>query len=211
MEARTPFTLVYSFFGYFLDLLALPRRTEAQVRNLSSEDLINLATLDGPLPYGDPRVRALVWELKYHGSSKAVTLAGEFLSDQLLALAAEEIGTPLLLPVPMHLERRKLRGFNQTELLCESALGSFAKSPFEYDAHVLIRTLHTSPQQGLARHKRLKNVTRAMEVADPARVRDRVCIVVDDVSTTGATFAEAKRALRLAGARVVHCIALAQS
>ena len=50
-----------------------------------------------------------------------------------------------------------------------------------------------------------------MRAVYPELVEGRVCIVVDDVTTTGATFEEAKRALTTAGARAVYCIALARS
>jgi len=74
-----------------------------------------------------------------------------------------------------------------------------------------VRTLATEPQQKLARHIRLKNVKNSMEAANPVNIKGRVCVVVDDVATTGATLAEAARALRKAGARRVHTLALARS
>jgi predicted amidophosphoribosyltransferase len=244
------------FLEFLLDAVALPRRTEALVRALTSEELFELATdSDEPLPYHERAVRALVWELKYRRNPRASALAGVALSERLMAVAAEELGAPLLIPVPMHPTRRAERGYNQTELLCEAALrtleeasepkevsktwpsgqphpdwhpalrhGRYANQGgseerglssarsqiFEYEKEALSRTRATPPQQGLPRHERLNNLKGAMQ-ADPARVQDRVCVVVDDVTTTGATFEEAKRALELAGARAVHCIALARS
>jgi ComF family protein len=168
-----------------------------------------LQTEDG-LPYRDPDVKALVWELKYRANSHAATLAGTLLADELLALAADELGKPLLIPVPMHPARRKVRKHNHTELLCQAAVKKL-ENVFDYAPDILIRTIDTPTQQGLARHKRLKNVHDSMEVIDPERVEARVCVVVDDVATTGATLAEAKRALRAAGARRVHLVALARS
>ena len=206
--------LLRNFILYTLDLVAPPRRTEHAVRVLKPDDLLALASLEGPLPYHDERVRALIWELKYRGNSIAAAVAGEYMSELLRAEMGESLGKPLIVPMPMHRERRRERGYNQTELLCESALqclGDAGTSSFEYEPHALERVRHTSPQQGLARHKRLTNVKKSMHVKDPARVGGRVCIVVDDVSTTGASFAEAKRALLEAGASEVHCLPLARS
>jgi ComF family protein len=180
------------------------------VRALTLEHLQILAHPDtGALPYHDPRITALIWELKYQANKRALTLAGEFLSEQLIALAAEELGKPLLIPIPMHRNRRRTRGHNQTELLCRAALlhaGEF----LEYTPQALARIVDTPPQQGLERGKRLKNVEHSMEALEES-VRGRVCIVLDDVTTTGATLEEARRALGLAGARRVHLVALAQS
>ena len=221
-----------TFTSYLTKLLFRTRPTEIITEALTLQQLEQLARYDGTLPYTDARVRSLVWEVKYYADGHAAKLAGEYLAQLLLAEASDVVGTPLLIPMPMHPTRRKERGHNQTELLCESALTSlgvgkswgknglveapsrpedlFAAS-FSYAQHVLVRTRHTKPQQGLERHDRLKNVKDAMSVSDSAKVKGRVCIVVDDVSTTGASFAEAKRALRDAGAAEVRCIALAQS
>lgn len=214
------------FISHLFDMVALPRPSERLVRGLSLQTLEHLSLQDGALPYHSRQVRALVWELKYHANARAAALAGGFLSGRLLAEAAETISKPLLIPVPMHAARRRERGFNQTEVLCEAALKALGKNCsknslgaaedffdaiFDYEPSVLERVRNTTPQQGLMRHKRLRNVKNSMQIKDPARVAGRVCCVVDDVSTTGATFAEAKRSLRSAGASEVICLALAQS
>ena len=109
-----------------LDFMIPPRASERLVRSLTLSDLFSM-TQDDSLPYHDPRVTALIWELKYYGSRQAAALCGEYLADQLLATAAEELGNPLLIPIPMHPERRRARGHNQTELLCEAVLTLLGK------------------------------------------------------------------------------------
>lgn len=230
-----PFNFLLNLFNFILP----PRGTEAAVGSLTLEHLRDLQTSEG-LPYADEAVRALVWELKYYANRRAGTLAGELLSEELLAVASEELGRPLLIPVPMHKARRRERGHNQTELLCEAALKHLdasadipgkkssglpyrgvplsgqtifpetSASAYEYAPHILKRIKATPEQQKLDRAKRLKNVKGSMQ-ADPTLVRGRVCVVVDDVTTTGATLAEATRALKAAGAQRVHTTALAQS
>ena len=223
----------------FVNFILPPRRTQRLVDALTINDLHQLS-VGGRLPYHADEAQALVWELKYYGNKRAAKLAGEFLSEELLGLAAEELGRPLLVPVPMHPARQAQRGHNQTELLCEAALkvlateGSsekivwpdagpltayrrpedfFSELPskaYEYAPQALQRIKNTPHQQGLERKKRLLNMQNSMQ-ADKKLVSGRVCVVVDDVTTTGATLAEAARALKAAGARKVHCIALAQS
>jgi ComF family protein len=213
--------MLQALFTEFFDLLVPPRATERVVRTLSLNELNGLALRslgEEGLPYHDPRVTALIWELKYYANRRAAALAGTYLSEVLLAAAAEELGTPMLVPVPMHAARRRERGHNQTELLCRATMFALRSSQnevgpsiFEYAPKVLKRTVDTKTQQGLPRAVRLQNVKNSMLVENPDRVAGRVCIVVDDVTTTGATLAEAKRALKAAGARAVHTIALARS
>ena len=227
---------IHKIFYFIAGLFAPPRETERELEELTLEKLQALARYDGTLPYHERAVRALVWELKYRARSRACELAGAYLADLLLAEAEEYIGTMLLIPMPMHEARRKQRGHNQTELLCGAALqvlsgktlpkkvlGSPVRSAtraagqtifvegFSYAPHVLVRVKNTKTQQGLERSERLKNVKDSMLVKYPEQVRGRTCIVVDDVTTTGATFAEAKRALKAAGAKEVRLVALAQS
>jgi len=205
-------TLFYSI----INVLIPPRKHEAGGESLTLESLEALR-YNGDLPYHDPTVRALVWEIKYRANKKALALAGAILAEELLGIAEEELGRLLVVPVPMHKERRRARGYNQTELLSEAALsalqslGNVGSSAFEYSPQALVRTHNTEPQQTLARAKRLSNVKNSMRATAPEKIKGRVCIVIDDVSTTGATLAEAARALKAAGARRVHTLALARS
>jgi len=199
-----------SFLSLLLDFIAAPRKTEKLVRTLSLQELYTLVShgnLAGILPYKDERVRALVWELKYYANPRAAALAAEVLRDTLVAIASEELGKPLLIPVPMHKARKRTRGHNQTEVLCEALLPHVGEF-FTYAPHALLRTTTTHQQQGLEKHTRLRNVAMSMQ-ADP-EVKGRICVVLDDVVTTGATCAEATRALTAAGAQRVICVALAR-
>lgn len=197
------------FISQLFNFLVPPRKSEALVAQLSVADLERLKG-GGPLPYHHHEVEALVWELKYYGNPRAAMLAGALVAEELLAIASEELGRPLLIPVPMHWSRQSERGHNQTELLCEAALKCLHGKVFEYAPRALRRMRTTQEQQKLSRERRLSNLKGSMQ-ADPKVVPGRACVVVDDVTTTGATFAEAARALKAAGALRVHCVALAQS
>lgn len=200
--------------SFLLELLAPPRKTERVVRELSRTLLADLAYIDGNdgvLPYKHPSVAALIWEIKYYANERAAKLGGALLAERIFAIASETIGTPLLVPIPIHSSRKHERGHNQCEVLCEAVTNILEKSYdthiVEYAPHALVRTRLTPTQQGLPRATRLTNPRNSMK-ANPSQVQNRACIVVDDVSTTGATLEEAKRALLEAGARSVACIYL---
>jgi ComF family protein len=137
---------------------------------------------------------------------------GEALSS-LLRSAQERAASPvpqLLLPVPLSTQRLRERGFNQAwELTRRVARALHA----EADAHLLLRVRDTPHQLALPPEQRAANVRGAFAV-EPLRraeLAGRSVAVIDDVLTTGATFAEIARVLKQAGASRVEAWALART
>ncbi len=195
-----------------LSLLIPPRASETLVARLSSDELRGLAlsgetSCEALLPYHEPRVKALVWELKYYRNGRALRLAGELLAPRVAEMSAEELGELVLIPIPMDRGRLRERGGNHAEALCREVA---RHTDCVVATHALQKTKETPRQVTLPAAARLTNLTRAF-AADSALVHGRSCLVIDDVTTTGATFREATRALGEAGARRVLCLALASS
>ena len=170
--------------------------------------------LAAPLPFrrcicavdsADPWDR-LIMAFKYHGQ---VELAG-VLADRLhAALLAQGVERPdRVLPVPLASERLAGRGYNQA---WELARRVATRLDCPADAQVLDRPLARSPQAGLGRAERRRNLQGAFRVARPDAVAGRRIALVDDVLTTGATLAEAAQALLAAGAAEVQVWALART
>jgi ComF family protein len=214
MSAKTS---VINFVASFFDIVAPPRRTEVRVRHLSGTVLHALSRrhlgeryapeIHSLLPYRHKLVKALIFELKYRQNPQALGLAGELLKEELTGASEDMIALPLLMPVPMHRERLSERSINPPELLCEYIMAG-GHMTLEYTPQALSRTKHSRPQQQLPRKERLVNMKNAI-AAQKTLVQGRHCIVLDDVTTTGATLTECRRVLKKAGAKSVHLIALA--
>ena len=165
--------------------------------------------------YQDPLVKECVWEVKYSGNKKLAGLFGEILADFICHELAERIlfsnfTNPLLVPIPMADRRRAERGWNQTEIICRAILANRNVNFFEYIEDALIKVLHTESQTKTQnKEERRENLKNSMLVKYPEKIVGGNIILVDDVTTTGATFAEARRALREAGAKKILCVALA--
>lgn len=200
----------------FTDALIPPRTTEALVRTLTVEELVRLRRphyaqgIEALLPYEDSRVSALIWELKYYDSTRAAQLASVLLGAEMADITSEELThAPLLIPVPLHPKREKARGYNQTHRV--TARMSEQGAAVEHRPEVLVRVKDTPRQTALSRTKRLVNMKDAFEVCDSSAVAGRVCILVDDVVTTGSTLRTAGAALLNAGASKVILVALAHA
>lgn len=111
-------------------------------------------------------------------------------------------GVDLAVPVPLHRRRRRARGFNQAEELARH-LGLEWKN-------VLRRTRATSSQTDLPAARRHANVRNAFSVKRGHLVDGLTVLLVDDVSTTGATLNACAVALRGAGARDVRALTAAR-
>jgi len=113
----------------------------------------------------------------------------------------------VIVPVPLHLERLRWRGFNQSLLLARHLARG---SSVPVAPRLLRRTRPTAPQVDLDEAARKANVAGAF-VAAPTQTRKRRILLVDDVLTTGATVHECSRALRRAGAAAVDVVVLARA
>lgn len=118
-------------------------------------------------------------------------------------------GTPdVIVPVPLHLDRLRWRGFNQSILLARHLQRSLG-TPLEVDA--LERLRPTAPQVELDETARRRNVAGAFAVTDVSVVRGRRILLVDDVLTTGSTVQACSLALLRAGAGSVDVLVLARA
>ena len=115
----------------------------------------------------------------------------------------------LLLPVPLHSKRERERGYNQAELLAReiSKQRGIPIAPH----NLLKRIIHTNPQaQTKTRKNRLANVANAFAVNNTYPIQDKIIILVDDITTTGATLNSAAKTLKTAGAKGVWGLVVAR-
>ncbi|NQU30891.1 MAG: ComF family protein [Anaerolineae bacterium] len=113
----------------------------------------------------------------------------------------------IISPVPLGKKRLKERGYNQVALIARPL--ALAKG-WEYAPRSLKRTKETISQVGLSANGREDNVRDAF-VADSKRVAGKSVLVLDDVSTTGATLKSCAKALLNGGAREVYALSVARA
>lgn len=153
--------------------------------------------------YGGPLLRALA-RLKFNGQRAWAGPLGAVLS----ASPVLGRGWDALVPVPLHPTRLRERGYNQAALLARFARRQLPSPRPPLRPGWLERPRATAPQHRLPAAERLENLRGAFAVPQPALVQGRRMLLVDDVTTTGATLAAARSALQQAGAADVGALAL---
>lgn len=162
-----------------------------------------LALAVAAFAYEGPMRRVLA-ALKYTGASRLAPMLARAASPALSVLVG--LTRPAtLVPEPLHVERRRARGYNQAELLANhlSRLTGVAV------ADSLERARPTTKQHRLNRAARLHNLRGAFAVRDGASVPE-TAILVDDIITTTATLEACASVLREAGCGAVYGFALAR-
>ena len=136
----------------------------------------------------------------------------EFLGEQLAAALHQEFSGELseidvVVPIPLYWYRRLSRGYNQAEAIARP----LAKRLGIESVRALWRTRHTRAQARLHRSERLANVARVLQPTRAGRrqIAGKRVLLVDDVTTTGATMAAAVRALNRCDVKSVTPIAVA--
>lgn len=158
--------------------------------------------------YRDERVKKLVRLLKYRGGHAIAQDLGIFLYQGWRG--QNNPGRWLVTGTPLSRERLKSRRYNQSAKLAQ-ALVACAPDTLEYRDDLLQKIRHTAPQvQAASREARLQNLQEAFAVPEPRQVRGKKILIIDDVTTTGATISECGKVLLEAGARTVRGLTLAR-
>ncbi|MDP2598502.1 MAG: phosphoribosyltransferase family protein [Candidatus Liptonbacteria bacterium] len=178
-------------------------------------------TLIATTSYGTPKVQALIKALKYDGVKKAASTLALITTAAARDTLEHEFLTPaspagrhtdwLMVPIPLHPKRERERGFNQSTLFAEALQHH---EPFRYIplVHALSRTRYTATQTEKPDYKARKvNVAGCFEVMRPEEVRGKNVLLIEDVTTSGATLEEAARVLKHAGARRITALVFAKA
>lgn len=210
-----------NIFSTVIDWIFPPRRGERVATEFTQKDIFSFPRAHDNLPentyslfsYKDPRVASLVWEIKYHKNTNALALITPLLAD---LIHDEYANTSLfthwdhcfLVPVPSTRSHVQERGYNHTQFMCEKLITLLPQS-ITYKPNLLIKTMDTPEQHKLKdRHLRLTNLknTQAVTAIVP---KHTAVILIDDVTTTGATLQESRRALIHAGVQHIFAFTIA--
>ncbi len=151
--------------------------------------------------YGGPLAQAIA-RLKYQGASHVAKTLSGLLKDAVEPFVGR---CDCVCVVPIHRQRLVARGFNQSALLAGPVADALGVA---FEPSLLIRWRKTLNQVDASPALRRVQLVESMYAA--ARARGKRVLVVDDVSTTGATLHEAQRALSEAGAQQIHSLVLAR-
>jgi ComF family protein len=147
-------------------------------------------------------VREAIHKLKYDGERARAPM----LADQIVHIADQLQDIDGIIPVPMHPNRLRIRGFNQAELLAARIARTYGIPMMR----VLERVEDRGSQVGRSSYDRWIAVEGAFRCTSPISVRNRRVIVLDDVITTGATISSCAVTLSGSGAAVVRGISIAR-
>jgi ComF family protein len=150
-------------------------------------------------------VQKLLHQIKYNSEPRLAFLLGTWFGH---SLADAGLGGQfdLIVPVPLHRKKQRMRGYNQSERFAAgiSAATGIAQAPA-----LVERTVMNETQTHKSRLERWKNVEGIFRVRDASQIRDRRILLVDDVITTGATMEACAVAIVACDAREISAAAIA--
>lgn len=153
-----------------------------------------------------PQIRPVIHAFKYADARHLSAYLSGWMARQWKEYP-ELAQAQVMMPVPLHRKKLRARGYNQSSLLARSLAEAVCVA---VDETSLVRTRNTPSQTGFGREGRLQNMSGAFACVDPAAVKGKVVLLVDDVATTGATLEGCAQTLRAAGAKKVMAYTLAR-
>ncbi|MHB1314014.1 MAG: ComF family protein [Christensenellales bacterium] len=155
-------------------------------------------------PYEDP-ISSVIQRFKYNGQRYLASTLACFLADTAKKVGFLSQPVDAVIPVPLYKKKQRERGYNQSILLAREFCGQ-TQLPF---SNLLCRNINTPSQTNLTAQQRIENVKGAFSVCRP--VAGKRILLIDDVTTTGATLHECRATLLSAGAFMVNCLCVAHA
>lgn len=147
--------------------------------------------------------KELIYKLKYEGKTQLSNVIAGLMEER---LRNEGLAADAIVPVPIHENKLKTRGFNQSYIIARE-LGERLRKPI-FDC--LVRTKETKEQYNLDRAQRSLNIIDAFSVKLMYNIdKYKNILLVDDIYTTGSTVNECSKVLKKAGAKKVYVITAA--
>ena len=151
------------------------------------------------------RIRNLIHYLKYKGVREIGYELGRIYGLSLKASGFTD-DIDLIIPVPLHPAKKRIRGFNQSETI---SMGIADVAHLPLDVKSLARTIVSVTQTKRSRYERWTNVEGIFQVVDPLAISGKHILLVDDVITTGSTIESCTNALLKFEGVKVSVVALA--
>jgi len=184
-----------NIFRKILDGIFPPPECVQRIQDLTSDkfrEYYNLQKIDQVISlssFQHEEIRAAITANKFHHHKQAARLLAS-----LIAKWAEDFNLEktIFVAIPLSVKRQKDRGYNQVTEILKEIPGDNLKI-----VELLKRTKHTVPQTSLPRAERLKNVLEAFTFAEQSLPPEiDTVVLVDDVTTTGATLESAGKTLK---------------
>lgn len=153
----------------------------------------------------DDIIKRLIRDLKYHKQKKLAPLQAKLMYQYWQELNLD--GEFLILPVPIHMHRRKERKYNHMDLVADE----FAKlSGFTTNKTFLLRTKDTEKQYKLNKKERIKNIKGAFDLDISQNIDKNIqLLIIDDITSTGITLEEIIKLLKAHGFNKITALTLA--
>lgn len=113
----------------------------------------------------------------------------------------------IIIPVPVHRERKKQRGYNQTELIAKK-IATQLEIKLELD--ILIKVKNIKPQSTLDKENRKMNIQNVYKLQNAEKIKGKKVLLLDDIYTTGSTINECSRMLNLAKPMKIGALTIAK-
>lgn len=183
-------------------------------------ELIKFKSLNKIDVYNDKNFKKHLYILKYEGIIRQRILDYKFKEKSYLHRSFSEMilnskkniefikEYDVLIPVPIHKDRMKIRGYNQSELIAKDLVHGIKDIKLENS--VIIKNKNIVAQSSLNRKQRKNNIKDVYQIKNIEKIINKKVLLLDDIYTTGSTVNECSKVLKEAGCKEVGIITIAK-